>query len=751
VRADQLNHIWAKSARPGEQRGETLVEHTHTVLSTLRRIKLLNPDLADAVGQPEVWTWIYWACALHDLGKCASGFQRQLKEAFRWENRHEVLSLAFMPLIVECDQRLAFPAVAAGIVAHHKDARTIQELYPIGTELREQRVRDMIGEVAESDAELLAEWLLELRRSGPALGHVTQAEPKAFARKFHDRAVEAIFSALEEYEWLVDQLHKGRAHPLLLAGLALRGLVISADHIGSAHQQGRIRRPFEKTPPEKLRPPGQLWSHQRTAAHIAGSAMIIAPTGSGKTETALLWAQRQAALRQIARLYYVLPYQASMNAMQKRLEPALGEVALLHGRALQATYRQLLDEDYAREAAERKARALRNLASLQVHGTRVLSPYQLLKAVFRLKGYESVTADFFNSAFVYDEIHAYEPKRLALIIAQMGDLVRRFGARVCVMSATLPTFLQDWLQAEVPDLDEVIRSSDEEFREFTRHRLAVRAGDLLDHIDAIAGRARQGSVLVCCNTVHRAQQACDALRERGVEAVLLHSRFTWRDRLNKEQALAPGKEQRLVMVATQVVEVSLNVSFATIFTDPAPLEALLQRFGRVNRFRSLPELAPVHVFSEPTNLRVYSPALVKRAVEVLGPRDGQPLDEGRLTEWLDEQYTPDILQPMQDEYAHMLGLTKQKLKWLAPFQSDPALREEFFEFFDSVEVLPRQFEREYGMLINEGATIDADSLLVPVAWWQYKRLLDRGRAEPRDGDAPPIVDVPYDPEYGLRL
>jgi CRISPR-associated endonuclease/helicase Cas3 len=751
VPTDRLSHIWAKSARRGEERGESLVEHTVAVLSTLGRLRLLNPDLADAVGQPDVWSWIYWACALHDLGKCASGFQRQLKEAYRWENRHEVLSLAFLPLIVNADHRLAFSAVAAGVVAHHKDAGTIQELYPIGTDLREQRVREMIGEVAESDVELIADWLLELKRSGPALGATPAAEPKAFARTFHESAVEAIFSALEEYQWLVGELHKGRAHPLLLAGLALRGLVTSADHIGSAHQEGRIWPPFRNTPPEKLRPPGELWSHQRAAMQTAGSTMIIAPTGSGKTETALLWAQRQDALRKVARLFYVLPYQASMNAMQKRLQPALGEVALLHGRALQATYRQLLDEDYARETAEQKARAAQNLASLQVHGTRVLSPYQLLKVVFRLRGYESMSADFFSSVFVYDEIHAYEAKRLALIIAQMGDLVRRFGARVCVMSATLPGFLQDWLRAEVPDLREPIRSSDAEFRKFTRHRLAMRAGDLLDHVDAIAGRARQGSVLVCCNTVNRAQQAYDALRGCGIEPVLLHSRFAGRDRLRKEHTLEPGKEQRLVMVATQVVEVSLNVSFATIFTDPAPLEALLQRFGRVNRFRNLTELAPVHVFSEPTDIRVYSRSLVKRAVELLEARDGQPLDESSVGRWLDEQYTPDILQLMQQEYMPVLNLSKEKLKWLVPFQSDPSLREEFFDMFDAVEVLPRPLEDEYRGLTDEGATIEADSLLVPIQWRQYKRLLADGKVQPKDGDLPPVVDVPYDGEYGLRL
>jgi len=374
-----------------------------------------------------------------------------------------------------------------------------------------------------------------------------------------------------------------------------------------------------------------------------------------------------------------------------------------------------------------------------------------LKAAFRIKGYESICADFFDSALIYDEIHAYEPKRLALIIGQMGDLAERFGARLCLMSATLPTFLQDWLRAEVPDLGEPIHASAKEFTHFRRHRLVVKEGDLLDHLPEIAERARKGSVLVCCSTVRRAQQAYDNLSDAGVHPVLLHGRFIGRDRLKKENLLSPGEEQDIVMVATQVIEVSLNVSFGTIFSDPAPLEALLQRFGRVNRFGNSQDLAAVHVFTEPLALHVYSPPIVSEAVSVLRHHDGQPIDEGQLTNWLDDQYTADILAPIQDEYARTLKLMRSKLGRLAPFQSDPELREEFFEMFDSVEVLPASLEAEYLQFVAAGDTIEADSLLVSIRWGQWTNLARHGLTKARTADSPAIVDVPYDSEYGLRL
>ena len=82
-----------------------------------------------------------------------------------------------------------------------------------------------------------------------------------------------------------------------------------------------------------------------------------------------------------------------------------------------------------------------------------------------------------------------------------------------------------------------------------------------------------------------------ALEADGIPVELLHGRFNVRDRLAKEKfvrSVAGSKSQHrrgIVLVATQVVEVSLDIDLDTIYSDPAPLEALVQRFGRINRRR----------------------------------------------------------------------------------------------------------------------------------------------------------------------
>ena len=119
-------------------------------------------------------------------------------------------------------------------------------------------------------------------------------------------------------------------------------------------------------------------------------------------------------------------------------------------------------------------------------------------------------------------------------------------------------------------------------------------GELEDEtgIQSILDASGEGSVLVCCNTVRRAQRVYEKLKESHPElqVELLHGRFNSVDRLEKEKRLLDQMSTKCrpnargnVLVATQVVEVSLDVDFDTIFTEPAPLDALLQRFGRINR------------------------------------------------------------------------------------------------------------------------------------------------------------------------
>src|SRR5581483_10824435 len=136
--------------------------------------------------------------------------------------------------------------------------------------------------------------------------------------------------------------------------------------------------------------------------------------------------QRTTASPNAGRLFYVLPYQASLNAMYSRLQAVFPNlITLQHSRAAQALYRQLLEtEHYDRASAAKTARFQTSLARLHFHPVRVLTPYQLLRSAFRLRGYESILADAAKGLFIFDEIHAYEPVRLGMIFAMIEYLGR---------------------------------------------------------------------------------------------------------------------------------------------------------------------------------------------------------------------------------------------------------------------------------------------------------------------------------------
>jgi CRISPR-associated endonuclease/helicase Cas3 len=365
---------------------------------------------------------------------------------------------------------------------------------------------------------------------------------------------------------------------------------------------------------------------------------------------------------------------------------------------------------------------------------------------------------------IVDEIHAYDPERLALIIGTLQLLHQAFAVRLLIMTATLPPILAEELDKALPSLG-LIKADEATFQRFQRHKLGIEPGDLREALPRIQAEAASGrAVLVVVNTVRRARQIAAALERLSSTVLVLHGRLNGRDRWRHEQRLlglfgtrtrAPGNLP--MVVSTQVIEVSLDLDFDTLYTDPAPLEALLQRFGRVNRGRSSRTLEAVHVFEQPTGIDerrpVYDPALVHASLDLLRPYDGQPVDESRFGEWLAEVYAGERAAAWRDRYNHRLAeFRRTVLDDLRPFDSaDDGLVQQFIRLFDGLDVLPLDVEAEYNRLREENP-IAATDLLVPLAYWQYKMLESRGRAWPDEhDDRLYYTDMPYDTELGLQL
>jgi CRISPR-associated endonuclease/helicase Cas3 len=683
-----------------------------------------------------------------------------VKDGPRFGHRHEVLSLVAVGWLDVPEEQRAL--VAAGVATHHRDWPAIRASYGPA----EERER-LIGEMTSEDRSNLRRWLLgEGAPNLVALGFSTLPDLRDLSSS---ESMLSAMTALDQFARRISD--EGTAVDReSLAARTMRGLVMLADHAGSAHE--RLLEPVSISNPLKFKDSvpylkNELPHHQRAAMGTVGHCLLTAPTGSGKTEAALLWATRQREISAAPRtIFYVLPYRASLNAMHARIKASYGvlddHVVLQHSSATASLYTRLLDQpDYTRAKAHGTAIRNRALGKLMTAPIRVLTPYQLLRGFFGLKGHEAVLTDASEGVFVLDELHAYDPSRLALILAAVEHLAKDVGASFFAMSATFPAVLRTLLCDVLGTVTEI--HADQKTKvEAERHVLRIVDRDLLSDETITQVIARQGAgeaVLLVATTVARAQEAYDSLRRRlGEDAVsLLHGRFTGEDRTRKEVTLmakvANGRsrvgEPGTVLVATQVVEVSLDVDFDVLFTDPAPVEPLIQRFGRVNRGRraGLRDVV-VHTAMPKAGANIYGRESVERALATLRPYSDEPIREDLVQGWVDASYEPIADVFVAEVRKGVQECRRAVIETNRPLESHENLQELFDKQFDGSEVVPLSMRAEYERRIEEDP-LAAPGLRIPVSLGQIGTLGRKRRLAV--GDDVLFADVPYSSALGLDL
>jgi CRISPR-associated endonuclease/helicase Cas3 len=408
----------------------------------------------------------------------------------------------------------------------------------------------------------------------------------------------------------------------------------------------------------------------------------------------------------------------------------------------------LEDYPHERHRAQAEAKARARLAHEMYHPIRVCTPHQVLRHALHGRGWEQMLTEFQGACVVFDEVHSYQPDLAGLTLGAARLLANRFGARVLFASATFPQFLQELVQALIPCAiiePDIHTRRDREVVERKRHTLRIMDGNVQGAIygicaDALAGR----SVLVVCNHVRTAQEVYRFLVTQlpPDDVVLFHSRFNMEDRRRIEGGLATPPLPK-VLVATQVVEVSLDIDFDCGYLEPAPIDAMIQRMGRVNR-RGDRDPAPVLVFRECVGeYPIYEEALTLRTLAELANL-GNPIGEQDLVAACDRVYAGGYTSEQKRDFEERLNhpyfvefdrylLAGRSEQWVDKVIDDPDGR---------AEVLPRCLLPRYEQFRNEQMWLDADSLLVNVRTGSYRGRIDWGHD-------PPIVGADYTKE-GLQ-
>ena len=358
---------------------------------------------------------------------------------------------------------------------------------------------------------------------------------------------------------------------------------------------------------------------QAVALTRARVAFVRAGCGSGKTAAAYLWAARLAVGR---KLFFCYPTTGTASqGFADYVPPDEFEAALVHSRAT-ADLEELLTSGAA--DAEDRLEELTRFAALVTWD----APMTVCTVDTVLGLVQNNRAGLFsfppiaNGAFVFDEIHQYDDR---LFGALLRFLEAFRGVPVLLMTASLPRARLEALEACVAGLGERLQviEGPAELEALERYRIErVGVEDPWARVTAAVQAGQR--VLWVANVVDRAILLARDAESRGLPVLPYHSRYRYGDRLQRHgavvRAFAGERGPGVVALTTQVCEVSLDISADLLVTDLAPIPALIQRLGRLNR-RATPGAAVLA-----------APALI---LEPAGPEPYTAVELADARRWLD--------------------------------------------------------------------------------------------------------------------
>jgi CRISPR-associated endonuclease/helicase Cas3 len=720
--------------------GTGLKEHTEEVVRAAKRIHAIleAPDLARAA-------------FYHDVGKGTKFFQTKMRgnQPENWY-RHELFSLLIACSVSEHDGLTDFELAA--IATHHKNLSYQERDGSPGllSWTETQDAADLLAALAQR--ELTAHWG-ELERIFGELPTPNYERAGEFLKRIRQLAEQNTI-------WEPEGLRLGMHRAALVAadhlassrvGLTVKGDNVTADSLEHYAKNGISA--------------WQNWNViQQTAQNTIGTAVLVAPTGTGKTEAALLWAL--ANRQRYERIFYVLPYQVSINAMAERIAKAFPDdngnrhihdndnVSVLHSNMDLAYLQDALNDELPQQRAYAIALANKDAARKIYAPIKVTTVYQLLDIFFGRKFFEVGLLELKDSLVIFDEIHAYDGHTMGLILVLLKYL-RRLNARIFIMTATLPSKLRDELRnAAGVSSDEDIRpaSSDPLLLE-VRRQIVTENRSIEEMIPSIRQMVDAGKkTAVVCNTVTKAIQMWDLLK--NFQPLLVHSRFTLGDRASRETK--ENIANYALVIATQVIEVSLDVSFDAMFSELAPVDSLLQRFGRVNRHGQVDPgnlgICYVACGNDPGSRKIYDPVLLV-STQVNIP--SAPLTFQTACDWIEQVYPQGLsenagasMEQARDNFDRVVAQLRPML--------DPAIGVDTEKtLIDSVQVIPEKYAKSWAELKESGKHLEAKHFIVSLNLGSWRSALAkcanigaRGYRQHRDWT---IALFNYDNDRGLLL
>lgn len=708
---------------------QSIKEHTDQLLNNLEILKnTYGEQILEGrkIEKDRFWELLKIICTYHDLGKVFTPFQNEIRKKlgmqtlptkFSYESvKHEELSPLFIPTqkfnLTQEEKKLVYQT----IFYHH--------------EREKQVVGDSLVE------EIIAEDILpQLEQIEKETGIEIEKHPRAmYLMKIgsgkRDRISEND-SLYEEY-------------------CLLKGLLHRLDHSSSAQieVEDATKEEIAELVERKMTEKGyQLREIQEFSKKNQNSnLLVVGSTGIGKTEAALLWSKN-------SKTFFTLPIRISINAIFDRIDKEIGyhHIGLLHSTAL----------DYLEEKEEFNV-TLQNYAQSKNLAQKITTCTidQIFPFVFKYRGYEKIYATLGYSKVIIDEIQAYSPKIVAILLKGL-QMIHQIGGKFMVMTATLPRIYRDELEKMG------IKFNYEEFiKDVKRHKIQIQERNIVEDIEKIKENGKTNQVLVICNTINKAIEVYMKLQEKGCENInLLHSRFILEDRNEKEEQIkefSKNKKESGIWITTQIVEASLDIDFDYLYTEMSTLDSIFQRFGRCYRNREYTKQEPnIFVYTkEATGVKyIYDEEIHTKSIELLKPYNKKVIEEREKIKLVDQLYSREMLEGTKFLENFKSGMNL--LNNIVDNDTDKKEAQKVLRNIDNMTVIPKSiydknldlfkmYEKEKDYQKRNHIKRKITKLTTTITHSQYQRRKEYISQNPYIEEIQ-VIDVKYNKEIGLLL
>lgn len=732
IEAQKDDYIYYAKSRPIE----TIKEHTDQLLENLKILRYKYGTKIIKVSNIEegrFWELMEVICTYHDSGKAFSGFQNAIRKNANMELlitpfdneqiKHEQISPMFVPCkkydMTKEERKLVYQ-----VIYYHHERNNIVHID-----------RELLKEIIEKDIKPNLDKIqkqLEIEVEEPKTFYLGLVEGQS-------RIVEG------------DDLYKDYC--------LMKGLLHRLDHCSSAkvkvedETNDEISDFVEEFIKNKGFKPNDLQSFAKS--NQDKNLMVIGSTGIGKTEGSLLWSKND-------KTFFTLPLRISINAIYERILENIGymHVGLLHSTAIDYLEEKAETIDDTKEKIEKQEISKIEQSKNLYEKITTCTIDQIFPFVFKYRGYEKIYSTLSYSKVIIDEIQAYSPEIVAVILKGL-QMINNLGGKFMIMTATLPRIYKEKLE------EMGIKFEYQEFIKNTkRHKIKLCDKKIDEDLDEIYEKSQTKKVLIIVNTVNKAIELYDKLREIGAENVnVLHSRFKQEDRSQKEKMIkefSNKKGESGIWITTQIVEASLDIDFDLLYTEMSTLDSLFQRLGRCYRSREYEEKVPnINIYKKETSGvgYIYDKEIYEKSISLLEEYDEEILEEKIKIELVDKLYSKEMLEGT--EFYKNFKKSFLVLDNIVDYDTSKKDAQKILRNIDNIEVIPKsvydeklylfeQYEQEKDLKEKSQIKREINKLFISISKSNIWKLNDYIMKCPYIKNKY-IIDMKYDNEIGLLL